>query len=312
MKNYALRFVSGKYQGGEFPLASEAEIIIGRSSDLDMVLVEDMVSRRHAKLYVNGDQIIVQDLGSTNGTFVNGERIKRARLSEGDRILIGTSIVKLVTVPAGAQKVDPNVQLEEMAAYRRTGQMRSMSGSISEIPLPDLLQLFGSSKKTGTLVLRTETDLGKLFLVDGEIVYASINDSKELSAEKCVYRIITWRTGTFYMEPATEHTFDNKIDLSTEGALLESFRILDEIERLGPLLPPMKANVSLITPLRPKLNQLSAEELDVLQYAINHSLVEAVFNNCPFDDITIAKHLTTLVQKEYLVSIELTLQESPD
>jgi len=312
MKNYALRFVSGKYQGGEFPLASEAEIIIGRSSDLDMVLVEDMVSRRHAKLYLNGDQIIVQDLDSTNGTFVNGERIKRARLSEGDRILIGTSIIKLVVVPAGTQRIDPNVQLEEMASFKHTGQMRSMSGSISEIPVPDLLQLFGSSKKTGTLVFRTETDLGKLFLADGEIVYATINDSKELSPKKCVYRIITWRTGTFYMESATEHAFEDKITLSTEGALLESFRIVDEIDRLGPALPPMKANLTLATPLRPKLNELSAEELEVLQYAINHSLVEAVFNNCPFDDIDIAKHLTTLVQKEYLSALELTLEESPD
>ncbi|MBN1654644.1 MAG: FHA domain-containing protein [Deltaproteobacteria bacterium] len=309
MKNYALRFISGKYQGGEFPLSSEAEIIIGRSSDLDMVLVEDMVSRRHAKLYVNGDQIVVQDLGSTNGTFVNGERIKRARLSEGDRILIGTSILKLVTVPAGSQKVDPNFQLEEMAAYRRTGQMHSMSGNISEIPLPDLLQLFGSSKKSGTLVVRTEVDVGKLFLSDGTIVSASINDSKQLSPEKCVYRVITWRDGTFYMEPAGDQVFDKKLDLSTEAALLESFRIVDEIQRMAPL-PSMKANLSLVIPLEAELKELSGEELDVLQYAINHSLVQAVFNNCPYEDITIAKHLTKLIEKEYLVSIELTLQES--
>ena len=44
---WALRFISGKYQGGEFPLRPNREIIIGRSSDLDMVLVEDMVSRKH-------------------------------------------------------------------------------------------------------------------------------------------------------------------------------------------------------------------------------------------------------------------------
>ena len=47
---WALRFISGKYQGGEFPLRPNREIIIGRSSDLDMVLVEDMVSRKHAKI----------------------------------------------------------------------------------------------------------------------------------------------------------------------------------------------------------------------------------------------------------------------
>ena len=41
---YALRFISGKYQGGEFPLPVNREIVVGRSSELDMVLVEDMVS----------------------------------------------------------------------------------------------------------------------------------------------------------------------------------------------------------------------------------------------------------------------------
>src|SRR5688500_9121776 len=76
----------------------EREIVIGRSSDLDMVLVEDMVSRKHAKISTIGGQIVIQDLGSTNGTFVNGEKIKKVRLKEGDRILIGTSIIKLVSV----------------------------------------------------------------------------------------------------------------------------------------------------------------------------------------------------------------------
>ena len=51
---YALRFISGKYQGGEFPLAPNKEIIVGRSSDLEMVLVEDMVSRRHARIFWDG------------------------------------------------------------------------------------------------------------------------------------------------------------------------------------------------------------------------------------------------------------------
>ncbi len=42
-QRFALRFISGKYQGGEFPLYPDREILVGRSSDLDMVLVEDMV-----------------------------------------------------------------------------------------------------------------------------------------------------------------------------------------------------------------------------------------------------------------------------
>src|SRR5262245_40262911 len=94
--SFALRFISGKYQGGEFPLLPDREIVIGRASDLDMVLVEDMVSRKHAKITTNGGQVFIQDLGSTNGTFVNGEKVKKTRLKEGDRVLIGTSILKVL------------------------------------------------------------------------------------------------------------------------------------------------------------------------------------------------------------------------
>ena len=81
---YALKFISGKYQGGEFPLKPNKQVVIGRSSELDMVLVEDMVSRKHAKIATTADQIIIQDLGSTNGIDFNGERIEARKIEEGD------------------------------------------------------------------------------------------------------------------------------------------------------------------------------------------------------------------------------------
>src|SRR5271165_1165975 len=115
-RSFLLRFISGKYQGGEFPIVPDKQILIGRSSDLDMVLVEDMVSRKHARIQTQGEQIWIEDLGSTNGTFVNGEKIKRARLKEGDRVLIGTSILKVISSDASAAKdgVDAKRELENV------------------------------------------------------------------------------------------------------------------------------------------------------------------------------------------------------
>ena len=86
---YVLKFISGKYQGGEFPLEMNQELLIGRSSDLDMVLVEDMVSRHHATISCFDNEIWVEDVGSTNGTFVNGARIDMVILREGDRAQVG-------------------------------------------------------------------------------------------------------------------------------------------------------------------------------------------------------------------------------
>src|SRR5438045_1712616 len=137
---FALRFISGKYQGGEFPIYPDKPIVVGRSSDLDMVLVEDMVSRRHAKISVGADNsITIEDLGSTNGTFVNGEKVKKARLKEGDRVLIGTSILKLVAVTraAGAPAIDAKAaqqRLEATAASheKKTGGRRAVQGRLEE------------------------------------------------------------------------------------------------------------------------------------------------------------------------------------
>ena len=93
---FALRFISGKYQGGEFPLRMNREIIIGRSSDLDMVLVEDMVSRRHAKISSTEAEVYIQDMGSTNGTFVNEQRLAAPALVQpGDKIRVGTTTLEL-------------------------------------------------------------------------------------------------------------------------------------------------------------------------------------------------------------------------
>src|SRR5450432_4816890 len=95
---FGLRFISGKYQGGEFPLGEGQEIVIGRSSELDMVLVEEMVSRKHARIALTDGVISIADLGSTNGTFVNGEKVDEGTLKEGDRVLIGTNILKVIAL----------------------------------------------------------------------------------------------------------------------------------------------------------------------------------------------------------------------
>src|SRR5271165_4327408 len=124
-RSFVLRFISGKYQGGEFPIATDKQILVGRSSDLDMVLVEDMVSRKHARINLQADGIWIEDLGSTNGTFVNGEKIKRARLKEGDRILIGTSILKVIAGDGSTDSTDAKLQLENVAAARKGSQARS-------------------------------------------------------------------------------------------------------------------------------------------------------------------------------------------
>jgi len=299
---FALRFISGKYQGGEFPIYPDKPIVVGRSSDLDMVLVEDMVSRRHAKIAYAGDQITIEDLGSTNGTFVNGEKVKKARLKEGDRVLIGTSILKVVAADQNAAQVgmDAKANLENVAAARRTSQVRTMSGSLEEVPLPDLLQLFGTSKKNGVLVLRTEDDVGKIYLRKGNVYYATINDSDDVPPVKACYRMLTWEAGSFDLDPPDERTFTDEVDLTVAEILMEGMRQLDEFNRLKEGLPPLASKIGVSQPLIPPLRDLSPDDLDVLQMVHNYGTIAQVLQKSQATDLQTATILQKLFKLHYL------------
>ena len=65
--------------------------VIGRGAEADLQLTDTGVSRRHAELRVVAGALEVHDLGSTNGTYVNGRRVQAASLRDGDRVTVGTT-----------------------------------------------------------------------------------------------------------------------------------------------------------------------------------------------------------------------------
>ncbi len=303
-KNYALKFISGKYQGGEFPLKADKQIVIGRSSELDMVLVEDMVSRKHAKIMISAGNITIEDLGSTNGTFVNGEKVKQARLKEGDRILIGTSILKLIQQGADSANVDEKVvkqKLEEAAAAQaaRSTKTSSMTGKIEEIPLPDLLQLFHTSKKNGVLVITSDRE-GKIYLRQGRVYYAVIDENHDLGPQKSFNRIITWEHGDFELRPADNQEFMVELDSSTEALLMDALRQLDEFRRIQGQLPEMNAPIRLAQPMTAPLKELTPELLDVLQLVHNYGSLSGVLDHADQDDVLTAEAVVQLIKREYV------------
>jgi len=70
--------------------------LIGRGSDCDVVLADAHASRHHARLEVRGGVYVLTDLGSTNGTRVNGHRVREVVLGAGDRIEVGQSTLRVV------------------------------------------------------------------------------------------------------------------------------------------------------------------------------------------------------------------------
>jgi pSer/pThr/pTyr-binding forkhead associated (FHA) protein len=77
--------------GGKRRELSTERAVLGRSRDCDLRVSDLNVSRRHAEIREEGDRWILVDLGSTNGTLLNGRKIDREQLSDGDTITLGST-----------------------------------------------------------------------------------------------------------------------------------------------------------------------------------------------------------------------------
>ena len=86
-----LLVIKGPNIGDEFYIEKD-EFIIGRSPESDVLLDDITVSRKHALLKKDGDDYILLDAGSLNGSYLNGNIVEEAILSNGDRIQIGKYI----------------------------------------------------------------------------------------------------------------------------------------------------------------------------------------------------------------------------
>jgi predicted component of type VI protein secretion system len=95
---------TGPIPGKTFPL-SKSDIVVGRDITSDITINDAEISRRHAKFTLQGDSYILEDLGSTNGTFVGGQRLMGPySLKPGDLILFGEN----VSLSYEAVVYDPN------------------------------------------------------------------------------------------------------------------------------------------------------------------------------------------------------------
>lgn len=80
--------VSGPQLGIEAQI-DDTPLLIGRADDCGLTLADSSVSRRHCRVFRDRTEFVVEDLGSTNGCAVNGTRVSRSRLRDGDRLRVG-------------------------------------------------------------------------------------------------------------------------------------------------------------------------------------------------------------------------------
>jgi hypothetical protein len=111
----------------------------------------------------------------------------------------------------------------------------SLQGSLSELPLPDVIQLVSVSGKTGAFEIQGQHSTGKIFLRDGQIVDALVG---RLRGDSAVYDMAIWSQGTFSFKPG-EESDQITVHMSNANLMMEAARRLDEWRVLSRKIPSL-------------------------------------------------------------------------
>ncbi len=149
-----------KSQRKDFPIVNELTLI-GRGSECELRVPVLSVSRKHCELTVSDDGVSIRDLGSSNGTYVNNERVETHALQAGDRLVVGP-IAFTVQIDGEPAEIHP---------VKTRGQM------IAEKTTPNIDELidFDTMEDSGELESLNETSAG--------VLAAQIGDELGLDAE---------------------------------------------------------------------------------------------------------------------------------
>jgi pSer/pThr/pTyr-binding forkhead associated (FHA) protein len=303
MLEFILSFVAGKDQGREFPLPKDLELVVGRVSDADLLILDERVSRKHARISTRGGKVVIRDLSSRNGTFVNGKQVTTAELKLGDEILIGSSTLKLSSFSETRMIFPARIKTGQPAPLRAGATQRSsfMSGSIEEIKLTDLLQLLSDSRKGGVLSIRSGQTTGKIHLRNGQVYYASIEGNFAVRPYKALFRMFGWASGSFELGPPEEKAVTEEIADSTTTLLLEGMRNLDEMRLLDGKLPPPNALLAASASAQSSLRELATEELQIFQLVLHYRNLVDVIDHFPGPDLEAYTCLLALLKRGFIL-----------
>ncbi|MCB9887287.1 MAG: FHA domain-containing protein [Planctomycetes bacterium] len=139
MANYVLEILDGDRAGEVLPVA-EQPMRIGRKPGNDVVLADEKTSGVHCEIVREGDRHVLRDLGSTNGTFLDGKRVTELVLTPGDVVTVGRLRVKFRAADGAAGDADAG----NLAVHRLdAGRLKKRGGSMGLVAVLLLLVLGG-------------------------------------------------------------------------------------------------------------------------------------------------------------------------
>jgi CheY-like chemotaxis protein len=184
---------------------------------------------------------------------------------------------------------------------------RQIEGSLGQIGLVDLLQIFALNRKTGLLEVRAEGQEGRIHVAGGGVVRAALG---RLKGEKALFRLLGWRQGSFAFIPE-QTTHEINVRRGTEMLLLEAARQADELERLRAELPGERVRLKVVPEKKAQFEGLHPVTEELLALLEFYGTVGELMDHARVTDFEACRAIRTLLDRGLLVAAEELLQ-APD
>jgi len=197
-------------------LEPNSAYVLGRSLECDFVVEDMAASRQHARIITGGspDAVLLEDLGSRNGTYVNDERVEgrvplldRARirigatffLLRGDNELTSTEAAHMDTGTVGLENMTLGTNVDEnllRVASTKGRANTEIAGNLASFTMIDVLQLLIQTHRTGTLHVAVGSEHAQIHLRDGEVIHATLHEMQGLEALRAMIKL---QDGIFWL-----------------------------------------------------------------------------------------------------------------
>jgi len=218
-------------------LRSDRAVTVGRVKENDICIPSQMVSRHHGKFTFEKGVWIYTDLKSSNGSRVNGKRVERVGLQSGDVVDLGGFMITYKEIhdlsevsdkgeeEGKTMTLDPSMlKRAAMSGMDGVAMLGGLGGSLTDISIPDILQLLENQRKSGTLTFDFEGAMGKIHIKAGMMINAEYG---RLTGELAVAKMLQRTKGSFHLDPREMKT-EVTIHRPTTTVLMDVARTIDE------------------------------------------------------------------------------------
>lgn len=281
-----------------FVLEEIERIALGRHSSNDLCFDSRNVSNYHAEIVREETGLWLRDLRSTNGTYVNEERVSERRLANGDCIRVGSHevLVELTSAePSGEDSVSGLPPLLREGTFSRARPSSAGAARTGRTLAEVLVDLANSARSFRLVLTRNELDVVTVYGSNGRVVYAENGRAWD---EKALYRAFEWSQGRFRVEPFSgDELVPRRMTIPIETLVAEGEQEAAALDGLIEKLPPSDVPLRLREASKTRICDLSPAELTVFQALIRLGTLERVVEELAMTDLRIMSTVYALLQK---------------